>query len=304
MAEPMLDSLIIGGGPAGLTAAIYLARFRRRFQLIDQGASRAAWIPVSHNHAGFPEGIHGTTLLERMAAQARRYDAPIQQGAVSKIAQNGDGAFDVMVDDRTLTAKTILLATGVVDIEPALPDVPAAVARGLVRYCPVCDGYEVIGHKVGVIGYGSSGLKEAIFLRTYTDDITLLSFGEALNLTDAEMRRAGEAGIALVDAPVMSLEMEADRIRSITMQNGETHRFETIYSALGTKPRSELAGFVGVDVTNEGCIIATAHQQTSVKGLFAAGDIVRGLSQISVAMGEAAIAATAMHNLLRGEDIA
>jgi thioredoxin reductase (NADPH) len=304
MPEPLLDSLIIGGGPAGLTAAIYLARFRRRFQLIDQGASRAAWIPVSHNHAGFPEGIGGTVLLERMAVQARHYDAAIRHGTVTNITQDEEGVFHVMVDGARLRTRTVLLATGVVDIEPDLPNVPAAVARGLVRYCPVCDGYEVIGHKIGVIGYGSGGLGEAIFLRTYADDITLLSFGERLNLTDEEMRRATEAGIALVDAPVASLEMQADRIRSITMHNGETYSFETIYSALGTKPRSELAGLLGIEMTDKGCIIASAHQQTSIEGVFAAGDIVKGLNQISVAMGEAAIASTAIHNMLREMSIA
>jgi thioredoxin reductase (NADPH) len=300
MSDAPLDSVIIGGGPAGLTAAIYLARFRRRFKLIDGGASRAAWVPVSHNHAGFPDGIRGTALLERMAAQALRYDAEIRPGSVSEFNQEGEGIFSILVDGETLRARTVLLATGVVDIEPDLPDIRGAVRHGLIRYCPICDGYEVIGHKVGVIGHGSSGLGEAMFLRTYSDDITLLSVGEPLNLTDDEMRCAAEAHIALVDAPVAALAVEADRIRSMTMHDGKTYGFDTIYSALGTKPRSGLALLAGVEVTDQQCIMTTAHQQTSVDGIFAAGDIVRGLSQISVAMGEAAIAATAIHNSLRG----
>lgn len=300
MSDTLLDSLVIGGGPAGLTAAIYLARFRRRFHLVDNGASRASWVPVSHNHAGFPEGIRGTELLERMAAQALRYDARILRGTVSGISRDGEGVFNVMVDGQRLQTKTILLATGVVDVEPDLPDLRGAVRHGLIRYCPVCDGYEVIGHKVGVIGYGSGGLGEAIFLRTYSDDVTLLSIGEPLNLTDDELRCADEAGIVLVDAPVAALAVEEDRIRSITMRNGKTYSFDTMYSALGTRPRSELARLIGAEVTDQGCIVTTAHQQTSVSGVFAAGDIVRGLNQISVAMGEAAIAATAIHNSLRG----
>jgi thioredoxin reductase (NADPH) len=298
MTEPLLDSVIVGGGPAGLTAAIYLARFRRRFRLVENGASRAALVPVSHNHAGFPEGIRGTALLERMRAQALRYDADIRQGTVGAVSRDGDG-FSVAIDDTVLRARTILLATGVVDIEPELPDISAALRHGLIRYCPVCDGYEVTGHKVGVIGHGSSGLGEAIFLRTYTDDITLMSFGEPLNLTDEEMRRAAEAAIKLVDAPVASLAMEADAIRSITMCDGIVHGFDTIYSALGTRPRSVLAGQVGAALTGQGCITTTTHQETSVEGVYAAGDIVKGLNQISVAMGEAAIAATAIHNRLR-----
>ena len=299
MTQTVLDSVIIGGGPAGLTAAIYLARFRRDFLLVDGEASRAALVPVSHNHAGFPEGIPGPVLLERMAQQARRYGAAIRPGTVSGIGRDA-GVFSVRTDNGAFRARTILLATGVVDIEPELPDVRAAVRDGLVRYCPVCDGYEAMGQKVGVLGHGSGGLKEAIFVRTYSEDITLLSMGEPLNLSEAERRCAAEAGIALVESPVARLSVEDGSIRSITTRTGEVHAFDTLYSALGTKPRTGLAQALGVETTEAGCIVTTPHQQTSVPGVFAAGDIVRGLNQISVAMGEAAIAATAIHNLLRG----
>ena len=299
MSEAPLDCVIIGGGPAGLTAAIYLARFRRRAWLVDAGCSRAALVPVSHNHAGFPDGVEGVELLDRMRGQALRYGAEIRHAAVNKISGRFS-AFNVLIDGERVETKTILLATGVIDIEPDLPDLPGAIRNGLIRYCPICDGYEIIGQKVGVIGYGSKGLNEAIFLRTFSDDVTLLSVGQALGLTEEEERRAVSAGIKLVDAAVTSLAVAADKIRSITIENGETYSFDTIYSALGTRPRCDLASQIGVTMSGEGCLITTAHQQTSVEGVFAAGDIVRGLSQISVAMGEAAVAATAIHNMLRG----
>ena len=303
VAVPVLDSLIVGAGPAGLTAAIYLARFRRRFELIDGGASRASWVPVSHNHAGFPEGINGNTLLERMAAQAQRYGAPIRHAQVNAIAAAPDGDFTVSIGGVTRKARTILLATGVVDNEPNLPDLRGAVARGLIRYCPVCDGYEVIGRKVGVIGHGTSGLNEAIFLRTYSDDVTLLSVDASLIPADETRRRAAEAGIRLIEPPIAAIAAEAEPACMVTTRDGGVHRFDAVYSALGTRKRSTLARMMGASLTDEGCIITSAHQQTSVKGLFAAGDIVRGLNQISVAMGEAAIAATAIHNTLRGMSV-
>ena len=299
MSELPLDCVIIGGGPAGLTAAIYLARFRRHVWLFDGGYSRAALVPVSHNHAGFPEGIQGTEILRRMKEQALRYGAEIRPGAVSEISRERSDIFSVSVNGEHFDTKKILLATGVVDIEPDLPDAHAAIPNGFIRYCPICDGYEIIDRKVGVIGYGSKGLNEAIFLRTFSDDVTLLSIGEPLKLTDDEMRRATEAGITLVQAAATSLTIAADQIRSMTMEDGNIFSFDTIYSALGTKPRSETARQIGVDMSEEGCLITTEHQQTSVEGVFAAGDVVKGLSQISVAMGEAAVAATAIHNALR-----
>ena len=108
-----MDCLVIGGGPAGLTAAIYLARFRRRFLVVDAGASRASWIPVSHNHAGYPDGIAGTDLLARMRAQAERYGAEIIRGRVERLERPAGGGFTaVMADGSRHEAERVLLATG------------------------------------------------------------------------------------------------------------------------------------------------------------------------------------------------
>lgn len=300
MPERVLDCLVIGGGPAGLTAAIYLARFRRRFQLVDAGRSRAALIPTSHNHAGFPEGIHGRTLLGRMTEQARRYGAHIVHGSVTRLERRPDGPFIAAVGAEQVAAHTVLLATGVVDREPALPDVPDAIRRGLVRHCGICDGYEVLGKRVAVIGHGSSGLNEALFLRTYTSDVTLLSLACPLTLSDDERRQAAEAGIGVVEEPVERVVVEGDQVRALAMRDGDRRSFDALYSALGSDARSDLVRGLGTDLDDKGCVVTDAHQRSSTDGLFAAGDVVRSLDQISVAMGQAAIAATAIHNRLRG----
>ncbi len=299
MTAAPLDCLIVGGGPAGLTAAIYLARFHRRFLLVDAKASRAALIPTSHNHAGFPGGIRGSELLGRMTEQALSYGSAIRHGSVSRISRGDDDLFTGIVDGEAVAARTVLLATGVVDIPPDLPDVAASLEQGLLRYCPVCDGYEVSGKAVGVLGHGSSGLNEAIFLRSFASDVTLLSAGEDLLLEEAEARRAGEAGIKLASAPVATLATEAGRVLC-SLRDGGRHSFDAIYAAIGCRPRHELAEQLGATMADQSsCITTDAHQQTSVQGVFAAGDIVKGLSQISVAMGEAAVAAVAIHNRLR-----
>ncbi|HJU19247.1 MAG TPA: NAD(P)/FAD-dependent oxidoreductase [Stellaceae bacterium] len=300
MPDAPLDCLVIGGGPAGLTAAIYLARFRRRFQVVDNGASRAALIPTSHNHAGFPEGIHGPTLLERMGAQARKYGAPIISGTINSLERRTDGMFAARLGEDRLISRTVLLATGVIDREPELPGLTGVIQRGLVRHCGICDGYEVTDRKVGILGHGDSGLHEALFLKTYTSNLTLLSLGAPLGLSEDEHRSATAAGIILMEEPVVSVAVEGDRIGAITLRSGASHTFDALYSALGSDARSDLARQVGAVLDARGCIATDEHQRTSVDALFAAGDVVRSLDQISVAMGEAAIAATAIHNRLRG----
>lgn len=302
MHKERLDVLVVGGGPAGLTASIYLARYRRRFAVVDAGASRASWIPLSHNHAGFPDGVTGNDLLARMRAQAERYGAPILSGTVEAVERTADGYRVRTADGRDLHARTVLAATGVIDLEPELPNLYQAVQRGLIRHCPICDGFEVIDHRIGVIGRGTEALGEALFLRTYSRDITLLTLGQPMNLEEAEERRMAEAGIRAVEEPVVEVHSEAGRIAALTTASGERLAFDTLYSALGTVPRTDPVKALGVRICPDGRLVTDGHQQTGIEGLYAAGDIVEGLNQISVAMGQAAIAATAIHRRLLNED--
>ena len=302
-APQLLDTLIVGGGPAGLTASIYLARFRRRFVVVDSGASRASWIPLSHNHAGFPDGVTGDELLARMRAQAERYGTRIVPGTVSAVERAAEGGYCVRTDDgREFRARPVLAATGVIDQEPQLPNLYQAVQRGLIRHCPVCDGFEVTGHRIGVIGHGTGALGEALFLRTWSRDITLLTLGEPMKLEEAEERRMAEAGIRAVEDPVVEVHTESGRIAALTTASGERLTFDTLYSALGCHPRTEPVKALGVRIGPDGRLVTDRHQQTGIEGLYAAGDIVEGLNQISVAMGQAAVAASAIHRRLLLED--
>ena len=185
---PPYDAVIVGGGPAGLTAAIYLGRFRRRSLVIDGGESRLGWIPITHNHPGFPDGVAGAKLLAAMKAQARRYGASIRAGSVSAI-RRVEGGFAVEVDGERIGAPFVILATGAKDTPPPLPDLFDAVQKGLVRVCPICDAYEVIGKAIGVIGDGPHGAREALFLADYSDKVSLIHLGHAAHL-DAAARAA------------------------------------------------------------------------------------------------------------------
>jgi thioredoxin reductase (NADPH) len=293
----MDDCIIIGAGPAGLTAAIYLARFHLQVRLFDCGSSRAALIPRTHNHAGYPGGIKGTELLRRMREQAAEFGALTEAVEVSAITPRGE-AFDIQVEGRTSSARTVLLATGVVNIRPDMPAAlhDAALAKGLIRYCPICDGYEVTDKRVGVIGTGTHGMKEALFLRGYTKDVTLIAPGGGHELDDACRAKLDAAGIIHRDGPCTPIEVEGERI-IVTTPDGPL-AFDSVYPALGSTIRSKLAVVAGANATKDGCLEVDDHQRTSVPGLFAAGDVVKGLDQISHAMGEAGVAATAIRNLL------
>lgn len=299
-AGEVLDCVVIGAGPAGLTAAIYLARFRRRFLVIDGGAARARLIPRTHNHSGWPTGVSGKHLLRRMTAQASRYGAAILQDEVRGLARNPDGFFHVQLRESALTSRTVLLATGKVDVEPQLPCLCDAIARGLIRHCGICDGFEMIGHRLGVLGRGESGLGEALFLADYTDQLTLMSLGQPLGLNPDQLRQLAARGVTVVEEPIAAVRRDRRRINAFVTRSGGVLSFDSLYSALGDQVRSHLATGLGARSDEKGALFVGSHQETSVEGLYAAGDVVAGLDQISVAMGQAAVAATDVHNRLRG----
>jgi thioredoxin reductase (NADPH) len=293
------EAAIIGGGPAGLTAAIYLGRFFRRCVVFDSGESRAGWIARSHNHPGFPAGIAGPRLLGRMRRQARLYGARIVRARVLGL-KRGDGGFTLAVDRHSLAARFVILATGVEDIEPPVPQISRAVQRGLVRICPICDAYEVRDRNIAVIGSGHRGAREAIFLRDYSPRVSLLHVGAADDLAASDRQDLVRAGIEVIETPISQVVLEGDRILAFDHQDGVRRAFDVVYSALGIRPRAELARMAGVKLEAAGCAVVDAHQRSTVEGLYAAGDVVRGLNQISIAQAEGAIAATDIHNRLRG----
>jgi thioredoxin reductase (NADPH) len=301
MDDHVLDCLIVGGGPAGLTAAIYLARFHLDILVVDGGKSRAAWIPCTRNHAGYPEGIKGTELLQRMRDQACKYGAKIETELVTKLERGDDGLFIATWGSGCATARAVLLATGVTNRRPPMDeDLHAnALARGLIRYCPICDGFEVTDRKVGVIGSDSKGVAEALFLRSYTADVTLIAPDAALKLSSEDQRKLKDARIGCVDGPAQAVAITGE---CIVVDTAEGHySFDSVYPALGSDTHTQLGEMVGAQLADDGCFLCDDHQRTSVGGLYAAGDVVHGLDQISHAMGEGGVAATTIRNDLCAE---
>ena len=302
MNDKPLDCLVIGAGPAGLTAATYLARFHLDILIVDGGKGRAAMIPCTRNHAGYPDGISGKDLIARMKEQAQLYGAKIVDGTVARLGRHeGSELFEAEWGSGPARSRSVLLATGVTNRRPPMDEAlhDEALARGLIRYCPICDGYEVTDKKVGVIGSGRHGVAEAVFLRGYTPDVTLIAPDRAMNVSAVDRLALEQAGIETVDGPAEAVAIAED---SITVDTVEGHfTFDSVYPALGSDVHCQLAEMIGARLNDDGCVGVDAHMRTSVEGIYAAGDLVIGLDQISNAMGQGGVAATTIRNDLAKE---
>lgn len=294
-----VDALIIGAGPAGLTAATYLTRFHRRIAVVDAGKSRARWIPTSHNCPGFPFGVAGPALLEKLRLQAERYGAPITHGCIASLQRNDAGFLATDEAGNRWQASYVLLATGIVDRMPpffgGLPSLEAAIADNHVRLCAVCDGYEASDERIAVYGPTDVAVKHAAFLRTFSRSVTVLPVDDApVEPATADCARAARIDIL---APPTSMAQCGEVLRT-EFADGGTRDFDTLYPVLGADAQSALALGLGALGDDGDELVVDDHMQTRVDGLYAIGDIVSALNQISVAMGHAAIAATAIHNRL------
>lgn len=309
--DDLLDCLIIGGGPGGLTAATYLVRYHRRIVVLDAGKSRARWIPTSHNAPGFPRGIEGHTLIAQQREQAVGYGADIEDACVAQLRRDGDAFEAIAADGRRWRGRFVILATGIVDVMPPLEGLEDAIANGAVRLCPVCDGYEASDCRVAVYGPVASSVSHAVFLRTFSREVTVIASDELPGPSDAnpEAARGGgdaglaealatarEAGIDVLPTPAkLAFEGRATIAR---FDDGRELRFDTLYPTLGSEPNNALAVQLGAELDDNGEIVTGEDQQTSVDGLYAVGDVVSALNQIAVAVGHAAIVATKIHNRL------
>jgi thioredoxin reductase (NADPH) len=299
------DCVILGAGPAGLTALTYLARFHRRAVALGAGGPRPRLLLIdrSYNLPGYPEGIPGHILLRNLRAQAEENGGEVRMDIATRVEMR-EREFSINVGEGPpLRARTVILAMGVCDRCPDIPGV-ARHEGHFLRYCPVCDGYEHSGKRLGILGSGAGVARHALFLRTFSDRIAVFLHGqspESLGRYEAALARRGIA----VYAPrvVEILEAEGDPTSEyvgcgVRLEDGSEHPLAVLYSALGCDVNLAPMRDLGLKLDEEGYVVTDAHQRTSVPGIYAAGDLVSDINQISVAFGQAAVAAVRIHNAL------
>jgi thioredoxin reductase (NADPH) len=298
----LLDCLVVGAGPAGLTAATYLKRFHRSVAVFDSGEARALRIDRSHNVPGHPEGIAGPELLQRMRQQLHRFGGEIVHGLVTSLDPLADGGFCAQVDGRPWRARCVLLATGSRDCDPEVPGIRALWNLGRLRECPICDGYEHTGSRIVVVGADAHAAREALFLRHYSPHVLLLRVPphNEQPLSADWQRQLREQGVRWQDARMQQAGCDEEGVW-LALDGGQRLRCDVVYSALGSRPVADLGRRLGAACDAKGNLCIDPRCRTDVPGLYAAGDVTGGLDQIAVAMGQGAIAATDIHHALSGD---
>jgi thioredoxin reductase (NADPH) len=304
--DEILDCVIVGAGPAGMTALSYLARFHRRVVALGGAGTRPRVLLIDRtfNLPGFPGGVEGETLLQRLREQAEEVGGEVLNSSARHI-EGQDGDFQIHLEnDATLRTRKIILAMGVRDREPDIRGI-GKYAGDFLRYCPVCDGYEHTGKRLGITGSGPQVARHALFLRTFSSHISVFLNGESAEKLESYNEVLSAKGIGVFAARVTRvLESENETLHrgcGVVLEDGSEHQIDVLYAALGCEVNLAPVKDLGLELDEDGYIITDIAQKTSAPGIYAAGDIASQLNQISIAFGQGAIAATNVHNELDDE---
>lgn len=290
------ECIIIGGGPAGLTCAIFLGRYRRRVLLIHDGRPRNYASRAIHGFLG-QHDIPPGELLRRGLAEAQHAGVEICNCTALKVEQLGD-VFEVTTTAGVMRAQRVVLAYGVRDILPDIPEVERFYG-GSIFHCPDCDGYEVIGKRVGVIGWGKKAVGLALKLLQWTDQLTVFPDGNDRDWEPEHTSKLLAQGIGIKDEKIISLEGEGAQVNAAVLSTGEHVEVEAMFFTIGVERSCLLAEELGCKVDDEAPnIIVNDQKETSVKGVYAVGDLVPGSQLAITSAADGAIAAIAINKSL------
>lgn len=296
MAE-VLDCIIIGGGIAGLQAAIQLGRYKHRVLIIDAEDGRSTLCKSYHNILGYPDGISGSELRSLGRKHAESLGVTFLKSTVISLKKEDD-YFTVQTDTDTFQSRKTLLATGVMDNIPPFPEIYPCLGIS-VYLCPDCDGYEVKDKKTIVIGNGKVGANMALTLLYWTKDITYINHGGEV-LEESVIKQLHDSNIAVFTGKIKQVLADDSQIKGYILENGTT--FETNHSFIafgGNKVKSDLAVPLGVEIMENNHIIVNPRtKMTNIDGVWAAGDVVAHSEQVTIAMGEGSQAAIWIHKAL------
>ena len=295
-ADVTYDCIIIGGGPAGLTCAIFLGRYRRRVLILDNGRPRNYAARAIHGFLGQHE-IPPAELRRRGRAEAQAFGAEICDCTVERVERDGD-VFRVTTTAGTMSARRIALAYGLRD---KLPDVRGIESYygGSVYHCPDCDGFEVIGKRVGVIGWGKKVVGLTLKLLQWTDQLTIFLDGHEREFSKEETSKLMAEQIAVKDEKIIDLIGNDGNVRAAVISTGENVAIDAMFFTIGTERSCNLAEQLGVaPVEGTSCLVVNDFKETNVEGVYAIGDLVPGSELAITSAADGAIAAVAINKSL------
>ena len=294
------DALILGGGPAGLSAAIYLARFNRRVLVLDAGKGRSSFSQCNQNYLGFPDGVTTRELRELGKKQAENFGALFKDCQVERIECLPDGTFRAYTTEGDFDGRTLLFATGVTDIWPNIPGIYDWIGEQ-VFWCITCDGFRTVGKRIVCIGNDDEAATTTLQFLLFTDQITLVADPELARFSDEKRDALAAHCIALVLARPDRLDISDDskQIDALCLSDGASLPCDMIFSLLGVRPNTGLARDMGLALDHEAYVVMDEEGYTSIPGVFAAGDLTRMYTQqVASAVHAGAEAAQTMNYYL------
>ncbi len=290
------DCVIIGAGPAGLTCAIFLGRCRRRVAVLDNGRPRNYASRAIHGFLGHHVIAPGE-LLTRGRTEAQAVGVEFRNATATKVERCGD-VFEVTTENGVISGRRVVLAYGVRDILPDVPDVEKFYG-GSVFHCPDCDGFECTGKRVGVIGWGKKVVGLSLEMLQWSDEVTIFTDGHEREFSKEETSKLLAEGIAIKDEKVVKLIGDRARLEAAELWGGERVSIDALFFTIGVEPSALLAEDAGcATIDDTPCLKVNDYKETTVKGVYAIGDLAPGTQLAITAAADGAVAAIAINKSL------
>jgi thioredoxin reductase (NADPH) len=290
------EVVVVGGGPAGMTTALYATRLGHDTAILDRGGGRAAMMADTHNVLAVSETTSGPEWLQDGWEQLGTYGTTRHREAVTDVTADGE-TFLVETPNRTVRADAVVLATGFADARPD-PPLPRT-GRGL-HYCLHCDAYMFVDRSVYVMGHGDSAAHVAMIMLNFTDDVDLLLRDHEPEWSEGTDRQIRAHPVDVVEPEVVGVENGEDGwLESLTFADGTEREYAGGFAMYGSEYNTDLAAGLGCDLNDDGTVAVDDHGRTSADGVYAVGDVTPGHNQIPVALGEGARAGIGVHYDLR-----